>query len=320
MNGGELATLPVASAMAVPACVQNAGAAAQFAWEELFFGKLRNPQTRAAYLRAVRRFLDYIERTNLALAQVSPGIVGRYFDELPVSIPSKKLHLAAIRAFFDVMVTRHVVVLNPALSVRTERYSAMEGKTPEISVDQARRLLASIAPQSLIDLRDRTIIAVLIYTAARAGAVAKLRRGDFVTDGAQYVLRFDEKGHKARTIPVRHDLQLMLQDYLFAAGLEDEPKDSPLFRTRGPNGRFTSSAMSGIDVCRMVKRRLQAAGLSTQISPHSFRSMTATDLLLQGVGLEDVQYLLGHADARTTRLYDRRQKQVTRNIVERISV
>ena len=36
--------------------------------------------------------------------------------------------------------------------------------------------------------------------------------------------------------------------------------------------------------------------------------------------LEDVQYLAGHADPRTTRLYDRRQKQVTRNIVERISV
>jgi integrase/recombinase XerD len=43
-------------------------------------------------------------------------------------------------------------------------------------------------------------------------------------------------------------------------------------------------------------------------------------LLTQGVPLEDVQYLAGHADPRTTRLYDRRQKQVTRNIVERISV
>jgi hypothetical protein len=38
------------------------------------------------------------------------------------------------------------------------------------------------------------------------------------------------------------------------------------------------------------------------------------------VPLEDVQYLAGHADPRTTRLYDRRKKQVTRNIVERISI
>jgi integrase len=36
--------------------------------------------------------------------------------------------------------------------------------------------------------------------------------------------------------------------------------------------------------------------------------------------MEDVQYLLGHADARTTKLYDRRKRQITRNLVERISV
>jgi hypothetical protein len=40
----------------------------------------------------------------------------------------------------------------------------------------------------------------------------------------------------------------------------------------------------------------------------------------QSVPLEDVQYLAGHADPRTTRLYDRRQQKVTRNIVERISI
>ena len=43
-------------------------------------------------------------------------------------------------------------------------------------------------------------------------------------------------------------------------------------------------------------------------------------LLEQGVPLEDAQHLAGHADPRTTRLYDRRQKKITRNIVERISI
>ena len=50
------------------------------------------------------------------------------------------------------------------------------------------------------------------------------------------------------------------------------------------------------------------------------RFTTITDLLEQGVALEDVQRLAGHADPRTTRLYDRRQRKITRNIVERISV
>ena len=53
---------------------------------------------------------------------------------------------------------------------------------------------------------------------------------------------------------------------------------------------------------------------------HSFRATTATNLLKQKVAREQVQYLLGHSDARTTDLYNRTEKEVTRNIVERISI
>ena len=45
-----------------------------------------------------------------------------------------------------------------------------------------------------------------------------------------------------------------------------------------------------------------------------------TDLLTQGMPIEDVQLLAGYAEPRTTRLYDRRHKSITRNIVERISI
>ena len=78
--------------------------------------------------------------------------------------------------------------------------------------------------------------------------------------------------------------------------------------------------MSAGDIGRMIKRRMKACGLPLRLSPHSFRVATITDLLHQGVPLSDVQHLAGHADPRTTKLYDRRQKSITRNIVERISI
>jgi integrase/recombinase XerD len=305
----------------VPRSIATAGTAAEFAWEEFFEGKIRNPHTRTAYLRAVRRFLSWCEEQQFELPRITPGAVGRYFDNIGGSTPSKKLYLAAIRSFFDVLVQRHVVMLNPARSVRTERYSAVEGRTPEITVEQCRRLLGSLQAHSVIELRDRAVIAVLIYTAARAGAVAKLRLKDFVHDGEQFTLRFAEKGGKARSIPVRHDLERYLKEYLAATSLSGSPKDHPLFCTAaGRLNVLTPKGMNGADIGRMLKRRLKTAGLPMNLSPHSFRSCAATDLLLQGIALEDVQQLLGHADARTTRLYDRRRKQVTRNVVERISV
>jgi site-specific recombinase XerD len=250
--------------------------------------------------------------------------VGLYLDELRernLSVATRKQQLAALRHFFDDLVTRHAMILNPALSVRGERYEAVEGKTPEITVAGARQLLAAIDASHLVGLRDRAIIAVLIYTAARGGAVAGLQRRSLYHAGEQWMLHMDEKGGKSREIPVRHDLEQMLFEYIEAAGLADAPPDTPLFRTAyRKTKRLTDNAMDVVAVCRMVKRRLRDAGLPARLSPHSFRVTTITDLLEQGVPLEDVQRLAGHADPRTTRLYDRRQKKITRNIVERISI
>lgn len=301
----------------IPAVVERAGDAARFAWDEFFEGELANPHTRKNYAHAVRQFLDWCEGQQLELVRIAPGHVGRYFRELPVAIPTKKLHLAAIRKLFDRLVNRHAVVINPAATVKAERYSVVEGKTPEIRPAQTRVLLDSIDTSTAVGLRDRAILGTLVYTAARVGAVARLGFRDLTHDGTQSLLRFTEKGGKSREIPVRHDLEGYLRDYIQSAGIADDP----LFRTATrKSGTLTDHAVSAIDICKMMKRRLRDAGLPGHFSPHSFRVSVVTDLLEQNVPLEDVQHLAGHADPRTTRLYDRRRRTVTRNIVERISV
>lgn len=317
----ERSTTAIASTGELPALISEAGPAAGFAWEEFIYAKIRNPHTRAAYEHAIRQFLTHSERLGKDLPHISPRDVGNYLDGLAYAPATKKLHLSGLRHFFDTLVTRHVVVLNPAASVRGERLQVVEGKTPEISVEQARRLMRSIDATSVVELRDRAVIAILIYTAARVGAIAKLRRSDFYNTGEQYCLRFHEKGGKSREIPVRYDLQQFISDYLTASGLINSDKTTPLFRTAiRRTKRLTENGMTANDMGRMVKRRLRKAGLPERLSPHSFRVAVVTDLLGQGVSLADVQNLAGHADPRTTRLYDRRQRRVTRNIVERISI
>ncbi|MCR9294823.1 MAG: site-specific integrase [bacterium] len=304
-----------------PRLVMEAGPAAQFAWEEFYYGQIRNEHTRRAYGLAVRRFLQHCERLGRELAKISPRDVATYLDALDYAASTKKLHLSGLRHFFDILVTRHAIVLNPASSVRSERLHVIEGKTPEITVVQARQLIQSIDITNVVGLRDRAIIGILIYTAARVGAVSRLSRRDFYDLGDQYCLRFTEKGSKSREIPVRHDLRGFIADYLRVSGVDYAEKLSPLFRTTVRRTKtITYNRMTPGDMGRMVKRRIREAGLPERLSPHSFRVTTITDLLSQGVPLEDVQNLAGHADPRTTRLYDRRQRKVTRNIVERISI
>ena len=195
-------------------------------------------------MRAVKRFLAWGEGQGVELPAITPGMVGQYLVGLGGSAAKRNLHLSALRGFFDRLVNRHVVILNPAASVKGVKDQVIEGKTPEIThgagpdaagVDQAQRNGEDDQGQDVetplvVGLRDRAILATLRFTACRAGAVAKLRLGDFQHDGSQYVLRFQEKGGKSREIPVRHDLEGYILAYLEAAGIAGEAKDWPLFR------------------------------------------------------------------------------------------
>jgi integrase/recombinase XerD len=309
----------------LPEIIRLAGRSAVHAAEDFFEGAISNDNTRRAYRHAVNGFLHWVAREHrLQLPEIAPRHVGQYMAVLSArktSIATRKQHLSALRHFFDAMVTSHVIFMNPALPVRGERYEVMEGKTPEITPEQARALLGSIDTSTLIGLRDRALLGILIYTAVRVGAATALGCGDFYDAGGQWMLHFDEKGGRSREIPVRHDLQLMILTYIEAAGLHDAPDDAPLFRSAVKNNRELSKRPFHVnDACRMMKRRLRKLQLPARLSPHSFRVATITDLLRQNVPLEDVQRLAGHADPRTTRLYDRRDRTITRNIVERISI
>ena len=307
-----------------PVIIDHAGKNARFAYAEFFGDQIASDYTRRAYRHAVDRFLLWCEAEGFELARIPPGAIGHYIRNLttteskPASKPTQKLHLAALRKFFDAMVQRHAIVLNPASTVRGPVVRNVIGKTPATDPAQARALLHSIDTSDVIGLRDRAILATLMYTACRSGAVSKLRLRDFYSDGRQHYLRFDEKGGADRQIPCRHDLQGYIEEYIGAAPCGP---DAPLFRAAlGRTNQLSERPLQAKDIHRMVKRRMKAAGLPSILTCHSFRATTATDLLEQGVPLEDVQELLGHADPRTTRLYDRRDRTITRNVVERISI
>jgi integrase/recombinase XerD len=244
----------------------------RFAWDEFFFAEHHNPNMQRAYQSAVRGFLAWAEEEGLELANIPPGKVGQYLTALGGSASKHNLHLSALQAFFDRMVQRHVVLLNPAASVSGVKEAVVEGKTPEITIEQARKLIASVRttytvkakgqkPQeivSVVGLRDRAILSTLAYTACRAGAIAKLRLQDFQHGGEQYVLRFQEKGGKSREIPMRLELQRDVLAYLEAASIGADAKDRPLFRSAvRMTKQLTGNALTSKGIWELVKRQLR---------------------------------------------------------------
>ena len=102
----------------LPEPAERAGGAARFAWEEFFFAEHHNLQTQRGYESAVRRFLAWAEGQGGKLASISPGMVGKYITGLGGSAAKRNQHLSALRGFFDRLIQRHVVLLNPAASMR----------------------------------------------------------------------------------------------------------------------------------------------------------------------------------------------------------
>ena len=119
-------TSPLAATF--PAILRRAGTAACFAADEFFSARISNSHTRRAYARPVGRFLAWCEAQGIELRQVTPGLAGRFIEDLPGSDPTKNLALAALRHFFDALVTRHAVALNPFASVRGRKHDVVDGK------------------------------------------------------------------------------------------------------------------------------------------------------------------------------------------------
>ena len=188
----------------VLSCTVNFGVpeqGAEYASADFFKAKISNPNTRKDYKRTVDRFLGWCQLRGLELWQLTSFFVGEYVehhlvdkDGHPLSPPTKKQHLAALRHFFDNQQMYHGVAINPASSVRGPRYSARAGKTPAFDDRKVRQLRDSIDTGHVVGVRDKTLLMILADTAARAGAVAKLRTMDYVTDGWAWSFHLGEKG------------------------------------------------------------------------------------------------------------------------------
>jgi integrase/recombinase XerD len=344
-SGTAPSTIAPAHSVIVPALVAAAGERARLRYIDFFTAHIRNPNTRAAYGVAVREFYGWLEHGGIAeIRNIRTHHVSIYVEMLTrkYSAPTVKQHLAAIRKLFDWLIIGQVIDQNPAAPVRGPTHIVKKGKTSVLLADEARQLLDSIkivkkvkSPDgsitekpSLVGLRDRALIALLIYSFARISAALQMNVGDYYPQGKRWWVRLHEKGGKQHEMPAHHLLEQYLDAYVMAAGLAAD-KNAPLFRTIGGSERkdhgpghgrkqLTADRMTRQDARRMIVRRAKKAGLPTKIGCHSFRATGITVYLLNGGLLEYAQQMAAHESARTTKLYDRRNDQVTLDQVERI--
>ncbi|MGF6786988.1 site-specific recombinase XerC [Paraburkholderia sp. 35.1] len=173
--------LVLRESIAPPALVIAAGERAGIRFLEFFASAIRNPHTRRAHARAAGDFLARCAGAGVAsITAVQPLHVATWIERQTQtsSAPTVKQRLAAIRHLFDWPVTGQIVPHNPAASVRGPSHSARKGKTTVLEASEARQLLDRIDVTTPVGLRDRALIALMVFSFARVGTALAMRVDD----------------------------------------------------------------------------------------------------------------------------------------------
>ncbi len=268
-----------------------------------------SPRSVLAYRSDLARFTDFWQRefgeepaARARLSRVDALAVRSYLAALHrAGLVNRSIarHLSTLRSFFRWACREGHLAKNPARGLPSPRVPRSLPRA--LTLPDTESLLAADNEDSVRE-RERALFELLYATGLRVSEAAGLDLED--VDLSSRLARVTGKGSKERIVPFGEEAEDALRGWLpvrsalrSGAHREAGARGEPLFVNRR-GGRLTTRSMA-----RLLKRRLLAAGLPQDISPHALRHTFATHLLQAGADLRAIQELLGHASLSTTQKY-----------------
>lgn len=290
-----------------------AGGSFEIPPEVKWFTNITNANTRRAYQAAIHDFMSF---TGIARPEQFRSVtrfhVNAWRDDLiarPLGGATVRHRLAALSALYEYLCDCNAVAHNPVKSVKRPPVEMRAGKTPALDEGQARSLLNAPVSATVKDMRDRALLATLLYHALRRDELCRLMVNAYRHQrrGVPH-LKVSGKGGKTRYLPLHPMAGELIDKYLEAAGHVDDEAGAlfrPLHNARDP---LSPKALTPDAVYKIV--RGYAVKLGLNIGAHALRATAAANALNHQADIARVQEWLGHANIATTRIYDRRSTKL----------
>jgi integrase/recombinase XerD len=272
-------------------------------WNDSYLDYLRSEchlsdNTVAAYGRDLRRFSDWLGRRSVQHLQITDlSNFVAHLCERKLAPASVARTIVAIKMFFRYLQLEGVLTDNKFELIGSQK---LWQRVPEVLPPKLiDRFLRAPKPAAPFCRRDRAVLEMLYATGCRVSEISNLRLGDLHLK--QHFCKCHGKGSKQRLVQLGDAAVNAVDEYLSrerpGLAARRPEQDDWLFLSRG--GR----QMRREAIWELVKKYASLAGISPDVSPHTFRHSFATHLLAGGADLRQVQELLGHASITTTQIY-----------------
>ena len=255
--------------------------------------------TREAYGRDLRRFLDYAGARHVDALDVDLPLLEDYVQHLfeaGIAASSMARMISSVRSFYRYLQIDGYLGQDPTELLETPRQPK---HLPEVlTIEEVERILDAIDLSKPEGQRDRCLIELLYSCGLRVSEVCALRLSDLFFD--EGFVRVIGKGDKQRVVPISPRAMHEVHNWLDArADIAVKPEDEDVLFVSARRGR----RLSRVTVFHNIKQHVAAAGIDKSVSPHTFRHTFATHLLEGGASLPAIQAMLGHEDIGTTEIY-----------------
>ena len=252
----------------------------------------------------LQRFAVEKGKTLLTLEQYDIEEFVSELSDLGIEASSQKRILVGARSFYKFALLDRLAENDPTELIESPKLG--EHLPVVLSVDEVDRIISAADPSTCDGQRNRAILETLYSCGLRVSELIELRLSNIYEEEG-YISVFG-KGRKQRIVPIAESALREIHNSL-AFRYELDVKHG--FEDYVFLNRF-GRKLSRIMVFNIVKRYCAEAGVTKEISPHTFRHTFATHLLEGGANLRAIQMMLGHEQISTTEIYTKVDKQMLR--------
>jgi len=246
------------------------------------------------------RFSGFLHDQKItSLSSITLNLIEQYLKSLHeagLAASSISRNISTLRGFHRFVFSEGLISSDPTELIDSVK---LPKKLPEVlSVSEMFSVLETARDDHPVGLRDRAILELLYATGMRVTELITLKQSQLFFDIG--LIRVFGKGSKERLVPVGEQAVQFVQRY--------QTHSRPLYSRFGKSAdtlflNQKGTGLSRMTILTLVKYYTGLAGISKEVTPHTFRHSFATHLLEGGADLRAVQEMLGHADISTTQIY-----------------